>query len=214
MSLISSSPGSCCSKSVQDSEEEDVFSDLSKPSESESGTGSDNDSTHPDSDHDSSSRSRNGSDSDSGSSMSIVAERERLKRQRRTAKARQAALANKAQRKLAQQAVLKVPSHPAEDYRPLIKANSRLNDTGTTTTQRFQRLRLLVSYLKTWAVTLANFLTGQSEDGRKPDVSHILVTSIIDDTNMKLASQVPGAPEQKKSRTVTAMNHVTSSKFT
>lgn len=144
----------------------------------------------------------------------IAALQRKLKNQKKTAKARETVLMNKAKRKLAQQAQLKLPGHPAEEFRSLVQPESVLNQPGGTGTRRFQRLRLLISFLKRWAATLVTFFSGtdstESDEGvPKPDISHTLITCVIDDTNMRLSSpSVPGANEIKKSRVVSVMNHV------
>lgn len=176
------------------------------PSESDSVQSSRHHSSH-------STESPNNSDSDND----MEAQRRHLKNQLRTAKAREAALFNKAKRRLAQQAVLKPPEHPADEFRDLIKADSALNQpiqANQGRTQRFQRLRLLVSYLKAWGkkVAAACLMAGSeadaSNESKNTTVNHSLTTSIIDDTNMRLASTVSGANELRKSRVVSVMNHV------
>lgn len=170
------------------------------PRSRESPHNSDSDDSNSDSDRDVEPKSDSESDHDTDS---VSKQDVKLRMRQRTMKAREAAVFKKAQRKLSQQACLKLPSHPAESYRQLIKADSSLNDKGLNTSHWFQRLRLLISYLKKWACTIVSFFTS------KPRVNHILLTSIIDDTNMKLASQIPGSGSgSTKSRVVSVMNHV------
>ena len=147
------------------------------------------------------------SESDSSDESLDQAALLKIRNYKRTEKARLASMQMKAERRQSKGGILHLPVDPAEEYRSLIKADSALNEKGTNTSQRFQRLRLLVSYLRTWALTITAFFT---EGFSQKDIHHTLLTSIIDDTNMRLSGRVPGCPEVKKSRVVSVMNHVQS----
>lgn len=126
------------------------------------------------------------------------------KRRARTAKARAAAIATKTTRRLARKAVLQPPQHPAGDFKDDIKAN---NSLAHPQANRFRRIRLLVSYLASWGRALVNFFL-QVQSTEDTDICHVVTTCILDDTNMRLASQAPGIHQWKMSRVVTVMNCV------
>ena len=147
----------------------------------------------------------------------VQAQRQQLRRRLRTAKARETALLNKGRRKLARQGVLNPPPHPAEEYRHLLKAKSPLNLPGCTSQQRMQRLRLLVSYMRSWGLAIVAFFGGGRTDApsegrndarRSKRINHTLITSVIDDTNIRLSASLAAAPHIKSSRVVSCMNHV------
>lgn len=151
---------------------------------------------------------QSGSSSDSGSSSHSSSDdcaelremQARERRQARTAKARAAAISAKATRRLARQAVLALPEHPAGQYRDDVKSNNSLIQ-GWSNQRR--RVRLLMSYLKAWALAMVNVAT-QTGDR----ISHVLTTCVCDDTNMRLSSGVPDLPQWKMSRVISVMNLV------
>lgn len=122
-------------------------------------------------------------------------------RRARTAKARAAAITAKAQRRLASNAVLQFPDHPANIYREDIKADNTLIQPGAN---RARRCRLLCSYLQAWGPALTHAVGRRRRSSR---ISHTLTTSVIDDCNMRLSSVVPGVSHWKMSRIVSIMNN-------
>lgn len=124
-------------------------------------------------------------------------------RRARTRKARAAAIASKASRRLAKHLVLEAPQHPAESFRNHIKGSNSLWGPGSNTRIR---VRVLVSYLKAWGGKLVKFVTERSPEESSP--SHCLTTSIIDDCNMRLSTVTPGVHQWVLSRVTAVMNNV------
>lgn len=135
----------------------------------------------------------------------------RWQRQARTFKARAASLVSKARNRLARTvgAQLQAPSHPAESYRADVQDDSVLHQPGQYSPYpRNRRLRLLVSYLRAWGSALMEFFTWANSSGRT--VHHTILSTIIDDTNMRLTSSAveDSVPQWKSSRVVSVMNTV------
>lgn len=133
----------------------------------------------------------------------------KMKGQQRTAKARAAAIAAKARRRMAKNAVLNLPDHPASSYREHVRSNNVLTQPGQPPINHRRRVRLLVSYLKAWASAIVNCLRGCSGDlpqGATP--THALVTCVVDDTNVRLSSVVPDVAQWKMSRVLSIMQLV------
>ena len=130
----------------------------------------------------------------------------RLKRQAQTSKARIASLLTFARRRMAKNANLNPPEPPAEKFRELVKEDSALNRPSQYNLgwARRSRLRLLVSYLKAWAATLMAFFRSE-----RP-LNHVIITAVIDDTNMRLApnNQDSQVKEWKTSRVVQVMQNI------
>ena len=132
---------------------------------------------------------------------------QKAKRASRTAKARGAATVARVTRRLAKNANLKPPQHRAERFRSDIQEDSGLNAPGQSDkVHRHRRLRLLVSYMKAWCVGIVAFFQGFHD--LRPRVHHTIVSAIVDDTNMKLATSV--LPQWILSRTVAVMNIIQS----
>lgn len=141
-------------------------------------------------------------DADSTTSETDSREAERLAaiRRGRTAKARAAAIVSKTMRRMARHAVHQYPSHPANEYRQDITSRNALIQPGAN---RARRCRLLCSYMKSWGPAITQAVRRRQRSSR---VTHCLTTSIVDDTNMKLSSVVPGV-QWKMSRIVSVMNN-------
>ena len=130
-------------------------------------------------------------------------ELKRLQRSKRTEKARQTAIVNKAlrkkQREQGQNCTL--PEHPADAFRHDVHLDStRLLVPGIQTLLRKHRLRLLWSWFVSLTGSIWTFL--RSQHGR---MRHVLNVCVVDDTNMRLAS--PEDPS-RRSRVASCMNVV------
>ena len=188
----------------------DVSSHDSSSSQSDgesAGDTSDSDSSDGGSDSDSSRSSASASTRKSEISGSAVAKLEM--RRARTAKARAAAIAAKATRRLTKQIDLDLPDqHPAASYKADIQGDNALMGPGAN---KFRRLRLVISYMKAWAREVKMFVMGPSCQHRK--IHYCLTTSIVDDTNMRLSGITPGVHQWNISRVVSVMNSVQSLTF-
>ena len=156
------------------------------------------------------SESSSGSDADdssndsSTSSSSAKSWEQKFRRQRQTAKARAASLLSRGMKKLAKDALLNPPAHPAEKFRNDREATSQIHKPGQChEVVRLRRLRLLVSYVKAWCASVLAFF--QRLAGK---VQHTIVIAIVDDTNIRLSEIPAGATGWRLSRVVTVMNTV------
>lgn len=184
----------------------DLWRDNQGPAEDATSGAEDSDKS--DADGSSSSSSEDGADvaasSDSASELADL--RNVMKKQQQTHKARIRAIQAKSMRKLAKTANLNPPDHPAERYRRDVQVTSDLNRPGSVNV-RFRRLRLLISYFKGWAAALVLFFQKFNDQCQ---VSHTVLVSIIDDTNIRLAEIPDGAPQWRLSRVVSVMNAIQS----
>ena len=152
--------------------------------------------------NDSSSSSSSNDGAEDPSRLKLAEYLELEARRARTSKARAAAIAGKAARRLAKHAILDFPEHPAQDFRDDVKGTNTLMGPGA---HRPRRLRLLVSYLKAWGCQLANFVQSRAVGANR--VSHCLTTSIVDDCNMRLSAPPPGVHQWVVSRVTAVMNN-------
>lgn len=148
-----------------------------------------------------------GSESDSSERRGHQkAESLQLERRRaRTAKARAAAVAAKAGRRLAKHAILDLPEHPAGSFREAIKGENALINAASFK-EKAQRLRLIVSYSKAWGRELTSFFVQARSTGANR-ISHSLITSVVDDCNMRLSTITPAAHQWVISRVTAVMNN-------
>lgn len=131
-----------------------------------------------------------------------AADKLKLKQLARTAKARAAAIVSKTQRKMMK---LKPPEHPAADFQEDLQPDAPINLPGQFGTfARQRRLRLLVSWLKSWCAAITRFFQMSTAEHH---ISHVLVCSITDDTNMRLGAAT-GRQFWRPSRVVSVMNQV------
>lgn len=118
----------------------------------------DSSSNHRSSEVSSSSSSSDQSGSSSGASCDKE-ELQRLKRRARTEKARAQALQNRIRRKLTKEnPELLEDTHPAEEYRPFLKPQSKLTEHGYKGLERRRRLRLLWSWFSAFISHIIAFL--------------------------------------------------------
>ena len=171
--------------------------------EDEEDGGSDDDGSDDDgSDDDGSGDDNSGDDDDDDSNETDDSDDESSgeKRRNRTKKAREVAKKNKLMRKMAKMYEVDVPARHSE-YLPFLKGeDDRL--TGPGQHQKHftrKRMRLLYSWLKGMCSFLNSFFEGQK-------CEHLISVSVIDDTNMQLASTV--CRQWQTSRTVTVLNNV------
>ena len=146
-------------------------------------------------------------DSSSDSSTSSSSENsweKKYRRQRQTAKARAASIRSRGMKKLAKNALLNPPAHPAERFKDDLEATSQIHKAGQGhSTVRLRRLRLLASYVKAWCAAILAFF--QRLVGR---VQHTIVIAIVDDTNIRMSEIPAGANNWRMSRVVTVMNTI------
>ena len=153
------------------------------------------------------------SDSEKSSASSSTDEQKqmekKLKGQQQTAKARAACIAARARRRMAKNAVLDLPPHPASSYREHVRSNNTLTQPAQSHVNVRKRTRLLASYLKAWATAIMNCLRSYSGDlPQNATVTHALTTCVVDDTNVRLASPIPDVPQWKMSRVLSIMQLV------
>ena len=179
----------------------DLWQDHQGPAE-EPTSGAEN-SDECDSGSSSNSSSEHGADVASSDSVAELSDlRKRMKNQKQTQKARTRAIQAKAVKKLAKTANLNPPEHPAERYRRDVQVTSDLNRQGSVNV-RFRRLRLLLSYFKGWCAALVLFFQKFNDQ-----VSHTVLVSVVDDTNIRLAEIPDGAPQWRLSRVMSIMNNI------
>ena len=132
---------------------------------------------------------------------------QRLKQQRRTAKARAAVMANRSQLRQERKGLVVPPEHPAQKFADYVKGTQLDKPGECSGKSRRSRLRLIVSYLKAWALRVVLFFKKVEES---PDLAihHTIVTTIIDDTNMRLCAANNEVQEWKTSRVVSVMNNI------
>ena len=122
------------------------------------------------------------------------------KRRKQTSKARETAKANKLMRKVAKNFEVDLPDKYSE-YLPFLKGQDD-SLTGSGQAQKKlsrKRSRLLYSWLKGICNFLNSFFQGQK-------CEHVISISVIDDTNMQLATTICSG--WQPSRTVTVLNNV------
>ena len=114
------------------------------------------------SNHSSSEVSSSSSSDHSGSSSEASCKKEefqKLKRRARTEKARAQALQNRIRRKLTKEnPELVEDTHPAVEYRPILKPDSKLTEHGYKGRERRRRLRLLWSWFQAFIGHIIAFL--------------------------------------------------------
>lgn len=146
--------------------------------------------------------SASSSNSSDGRGLELAALKKKVARQKQTAKARAAALQAKAQRRLAKNAEINPPPHAAERFKDDMKIESEIHKPGQCGgLVRRRRLRLLVSYLQSWCVAIANFFQSCGH------VDHTILVSVVDDTSLRLGTAVPGT-QWRVSRVASVMNNI------
>lgn len=142
------------------------------------------------------------SESSSSTSSSVPSPVRKLaRRQKQTLNARKARIRNATARRLSKHAVINPPPHRAEMYQSDLHGSSDINKPGVKQLLwRFRRIRLLVSYLKAWCQAVASFFC-------QHEVSHVVLTAVVDDTNIRVA-EVPSStvPTWRLSRVTAVMN--------
>ena len=142
------------------------------------------------------------SSSDSSRGLELKALKKKQARQKQTARARAAALQAKAQRRLAKNAEINPPPHAAEKFKHDLQIESDIHRPGQCAgLVRRRRLRLLVSYLKSWCAAIANFFQSCGH------IDHTILVSVVDDTSLRLGTAVPGT-QWRMSRVTSVMNNI------
>ena len=122
------------------------------------------------------------SESESSQKETLKSLQKKLKGQAQTAKARAASLLARATRRLAKHAQL-VPQqkHEAEEFRQDVQADNDMAKPGhpDRAAIRRRRLRLLVSYLKSWAGAVVEFLSGTTSSPVSPVRSVMNVVQML-----------------------------------
>lgn len=122
-------------------------------------------------------------------------------RHQRTAKARKTRIRSAATRKLSKNAVLERP-HPADRFKHDLHGDSEIHQPGQhSSVPRLRRLRLIVSYLKSWCAAVRQYFQSSTVD-------HSLVIAIVDDTNMRLSEVPSGSERWRIGRVVNVMNTI------
>lgn len=149
-----------------------------------------------------------GSDSGTCELNEVAALQLRARRQAQTVKARAASLVSRTLQK--HECNFLPQPHPAQQYRhflqPRAAASKGVSGELAAHTARKQRLRVLLSWLHQWCAALANFL--RKTDQEPAGSSSLIDIVVVDDTNVRLAETIPGAPHWMPSRVVTMMNMV------
>eukprot|EP00438_Fugacium_kawagutii_P022410 Skav209131 [mRNA] locus=scaffold682:262010:265350:+ [translate_table: standard] len=117
-------------------------------------------------------------------------------RRLRTEKARASALLSKQRSRLEEQRNQNpLENHPAAHFRPDLQPSPETNRfaggaCSAPSTHR-RRVRVLYSWFKSWCASLLNYLQAST-------VNHCFTVNIVDDTSMRLAETMPGAPRSSE----------------